>query len=59
LRFSSGSQRALDQEAVRKIHILARDHKITVVNQEGLQGRVRECKLCSGPSSIMSTRIRT
>jgi hypothetical protein len=58
MRSSRGSQRTLDQEAIRKIHILTRDHNITMVNQLGLRGEVQACKLCVGRSSIMSTRAR-
>ena len=50
LRSSRGSQRILDQEAVRKIHRLARDHNITVVDNQGLRERARACKLCTGRS---------
>jgi hypothetical protein len=50
LRSSRGSQRILDQEAIRKIHRLARDHNITVVDNQGLGGQMRVCKLCTGRS---------
>jgi hypothetical protein len=59
MRSGRGSQRVLDQEAVRKIHILARDHDITVVDQQGLRGQAQACKFCVGPCSIMFTRKRT
>jgi hypothetical protein len=59
MRSSRGSQRALDQEAVRKIHLLARDHNITVVDQQALRGQLLVCKFCTGPSSIMSASTET
>jgi hypothetical protein len=59
LRSSRGSQRALDQEAIRKIHILARNNDITLVNKQALKGEMQSCKLCRGPNSIMSTSTST
>jgi hypothetical protein len=59
IRSSQGSLRRLDQEMVRRIHVLARDHNIMLPDLPSLRAQVRVCKLCTGGSSIMVTKSRT